>query len=199
LNRHVYAGSGSATGKIGAPLPWARKLHASPGSRSALGSESPSPRSEGGKTHGFDDDDEDMLFDGPKDSSFVFSVMEGTPSPRNHSVIGGAWVGLKKYKPGDLGIVMGDDECSVNSSMNMGIGGTFGASGSLGWAGDFLSVMPHASTSVDVDYNPIIQLSTVSSSMDFPFSLHPNICLNHHHKYPFSSRCFVDATCLVIF
>jgi hypothetical protein len=55
---------------------------------SPLPRESPSPKfsphsiclSDEGETHGFDDND-NISF-GPKDSSFVFSVTEGTPSPR---------------------------------------------------------------------------------------------------------------------
>ena len=150
-NRHSYAGPESATRRSGAaPLPWARDLRASPGSVS--GSESPSPRSGGAQT---DDDDDDMFFDGPKDSSFIFSVTEGTPSPRRHSV-GGAGL-RKKYKPRDSGVVVSDDE-GVSISMHtrgMRTGGTLGASGSIGGTGDWLSVMPRASTSVSSVYSDV--------------------------------------------
>jgi mitosis inhibitor protein kinase SWE1 len=163
-NRHSYAGPGSASGRSGKKLPWTRGgvLRGSPGS------ESPSPRSclSDGETHILDDDDddEDMFFDGPKDSSFVFSVTEGTPSPRRNSVGGGAGL-RKKYKPRDSGVVMSDDE---GNSMNMGtgmgmymrMGGTLGASGSIGGAGDYLSVMPSASNSVNSVSSDVDQLVT---------------------------------------
>lgn len=80
-------------------------------------------------------DDEDMFFDGPNDSSFVFSVTEGTPSPQKNPSSGGL---KKKYKRRDSGVVMGDDE---GSNINWDIGGTLGASGSVvaGFVGERLT------------------------------------------------------------
>ncbi len=71
---------------------------------------------------------------GPADSSFVFSITGGTPSPRKQDV--GDVSFAKKYKPRDSGIIVSDEE-----DMFMG-----GGRGSI--SGDFLSVMPQASTSV---------------------------------------------------
>jgi mitosis inhibitor protein kinase SWE1 len=53
-------------------------------------------------------DDEDMLFDGPPETSFVFSVTEDTPSPRSHKAEEGRFP--SKYKQRDSGIVLSDDE-----------------------------------------------------------------------------------------
>lgn len=53
-------------------------------------------------------DDEDMLFEGPTESSFVFSITEGTPSPRSQK--GKEGLLPSKYKPRDSGIVLSDDE-----------------------------------------------------------------------------------------
>jgi mitosis inhibitor protein kinase SWE1 len=92
-----------------------RRSDASPGS---------SPRvmclSDGGETQGSDDDDDDMFFDGPKDSSFVFSVTEGTPSPTKQS---GPGVLQKKYKPRDSGVVVTDDEGTsmTGSFLSLGV------------------------------------------------------------------------------
>jgi hypothetical protein len=61
--------------------------------------------SDGGETHTFDDDD-DMFF-GPKDSLFVFSVTEGTLSPRRHR---GAGALKKKYEWRNSGVISCDDE-----------------------------------------------------------------------------------------
>jgi len=143
-NRHSYAGPGSGSGRKGKRVPWTH------GHRASTGSESPSPRSclSDGETEN-DDDDEDIFFDAPNDTSFVFSVTEGTPSPRKHSV-GGATGLKKKYKPRDSGVSLSDDG---GVSMNMGAGfsmrkgGTLGASGSIGGMADFLSVMLRASNS----------------------------------------------------
>lgn len=153
VNRHSYAGPNSG-GRVASPLPWGHGLRGS-------GSHSPSPRSsprggmcfsDGGETQSFEDDDDDMFFDGPKDSSFIFSVTEGTPSPRKPSGTVGASALMKKYKPRDSGVVMSDDEGPSISGM-----GTIGASSSVGGAGQgYLDVMPRASTSVN----------SVSSDMD---------------------------------
>jgi hypothetical protein len=96
-------------------------------------------QSDGDETQASDDDD-DMFFDGPKDSSFVFSVTvtEGTPSPREQSGTGDL---KKKYKSRGSGVVVADDE---GTSMSMGMEGTTGASESLGGLlrADYLNVVP---------------------------------------------------------
>ena len=137
-NRHSYAGPDIGE-RSGSPLPWGQTLR--------CGSESPSPRfsphifSDGAETHRFDDD-EDMFFNGPKDSSFVFSVTEGTPSPRKPSETGGL---KKKFKPRDSGIVMSDDEGTSIGNINPSI-----LSPAPRGAGQtFLTVIPRASTSVN--------------------------------------------------
>ncbi|KAG1887240.1 hypothetical protein F4604DRAFT_1917052 [Suillus subluteus] len=53
-------------------------------------------------------DDEDMLFEGPTESSFVYSITEGTPSPRSQK--GKEGLLPSKYKPRDSGIVLSDDK-----------------------------------------------------------------------------------------
>jgi mitosis inhibitor protein kinase SWE1 len=79
---------------------------------------------------GDDLDDEDMFFgDGPQDSSFVFSVTQGTPSPRSKST---GQAGLpKKYKPRDSGVMLLSDDEETGANVS----------------GDLLSVMPAASIS----------------------------------------------------
>lgn len=57
------------------------------------------------------DEDEDMFFgvtSGPQDSSFMFSVTEGTPSPRKQGKNGQELP--KKYKPRDSGVSLSDDD-----------------------------------------------------------------------------------------
>ena len=68
-----------------------------------------------------------MFFEpcGPPETSFVFNVTEGTPSPRSTEKKGKNMLPLK-YKPRDSGIALSDDE---------------------GSAGTSLSAMPHTSTS----------------------------------------------------
>jgi mitosis inhibitor protein kinase SWE1 len=83
--------------------------------------------------------------DGPGDSSFVFSVTEGTPSPRTRSSTGAL---PKKYNLRDSGVVLSDEE---DQDPRMGFG--FGLSGSGSTSGEFLSVMPRASTSVSSLYS----------------------------------------------
>jgi len=105
---------------------------------------SPSPRSSPlslphgdtiGRGENYEDEDEDMFFGvGPQDSSFMFSVTEGTPSPRSKKT--GKAVLPKKYKPRDSGVVMTDDD-----EMGMAV--------SASVSGDGLSVMPGASMSVN--------------------------------------------------
>lgn len=98
-NRHSYAGPDSA-GFSTAQMPWTL--------RSGLDTPSPnsSPLNDGPGT--VYSDDEDMLFEGPTESSFVFSVTEGTPSPRSQK--GKKGLLPSKYKPRDSGIVLSDDE-----------------------------------------------------------------------------------------
>ncbi|KAH7920791.1 hypothetical protein BV22DRAFT_1073421 [Leucogyrophana mollusca] len=120
-SRHSYAGTGNTS-----PLSW--KI------RSGLDVPSPesSPQSlpRGGEDTA---DEDDMLFEpcGPQDSSFVFSVTEGTPSPRSKK---GRETLPTKYKPRDSGVVFGDEEDAVHG-------------------GEYLSAMPRASTSVSSIYS----------------------------------------------
>jgi len=77
--------------------------------------------------HGADDSDEDMFFGGPTESSFMFNVTGGTPSPISKK--SEAQVELpKKYKPRDSGIVLSDDD-------------------DIGAGKAYLNVMPKASRS----------------------------------------------------
>ncbi|KAG1895570.1 uncharacterized protein F5891DRAFT_1058076 [Suillus fuscotomentosus] len=98
-NRHSYAGPNS-TGVSVAPMSWTL--------RSGLDTPSPnsSPLNDGPGT--VYSDDEEMLFEGPTESSFVFSITEGTPSPRSQK--GKEGLLPSKYKPRDSGIVLSDDE-----------------------------------------------------------------------------------------
>ncbi|KAG0701357.1 hypothetical protein DFH29DRAFT_927493 [Suillus ampliporus] len=98
-NRHSYAGPDSA-GFSPIPMPWTM--------RSGLDTPSPqsSPLNDGPGT--VYSDDEDMLFDGPTETSFVFSITEGTPSPRSQK--GKEGLLPSKYKPRDSGVVLSDDE-----------------------------------------------------------------------------------------
>lgn len=120
-NRHSYAGPGSSPSNL--PV-WStiqtRKVSVSP--------KSSPPVHVGDKSCG-SLDDEDMFFSiGPQDSSFVFSVTEGTPSPRSKN--SGVTTLPRKFKPRDSGVVMSDDD----DVMSLG--------------GGYLNVMPTASTSV---------------------------------------------------
>lgn len=84
------------------------------------------------------DDEEDLFFKTGLQSSFIFSVTGGTPSPRSKA---NTPISLpKKFKPRDSGVVISDDEDELMS-----------ISGSVG--GDFLNVMPRASTSVSSIYS----------------------------------------------
>jgi mitosis inhibitor protein kinase SWE1 len=98
-NRHSHAGPDSAGYSVGA-MPWTM--------RSGLDTSSPqsSPLNDGPGT--VYSDDEDMLFEGPTETSFVFSITEGAPSPRSHK--GKEGLLPSKYKPRDSGIVLNDDE-----------------------------------------------------------------------------------------
>ncbi|KIJ19055.1 hypothetical protein PAXINDRAFT_8404 [Paxillus involutus ATCC 200175] len=118
-NRHSYAGPGSETMS---PLPWSL--------RSTLNMPSPdsSPISLPHGSHDVMDDEDDMFFEPcePPETSFVFSVTEGTPSPRSKKV---QEMLPSKYKPRDSGVAFSDDEDTSNSG------------------GNFLSAMPRTSTS----------------------------------------------------
>ena len=141
-SRHSYAGPDTDE-RSGPPLPW--------GQSHCFGSESPSTYEfSDGAERRRPDDDEDMFFNEPKDSSFVFSVTEGTPSPRKPSGAGGL---KKKFKPRDSGIVMSEDEGTSMGSINPGILSPV----PRGAGQDFLTVNPRASTSVN---------SSVSSDLD---------------------------------
>ncbi|KAG8213596.1 hypothetical protein J3R82DRAFT_10265 [Butyriboletus roseoflavus] len=97
-NRHSYAGPGN---EAVTRLPW----------RSALNIPSPdsSPVSLLHGSHNVADDEDDMFFEpcGPPETSFVFSVTEGTPSPRSKK---GKNMLPLKYKPRDSGVALSDDE-----------------------------------------------------------------------------------------
>ncbi|KAF8894006.1 hypothetical protein BD779DRAFT_1435579 [Infundibulicybe gibba] len=106
----------------------------------------PSPRSSPShalradlSSNSFQDDDEDMFFgDGPADSSFIFNLTEGTPSPRSKKNV--VTTLPKKYKPRDSGVVVSDDEDDVMSMSRTS-------------SGDFLHVIPRASTSASSIYS----------------------------------------------
>jgi mitosis inhibitor protein kinase SWE1 len=83
-NRHSYAGPSS-------------KILTDAKVNAKQRSESPSPP----------DEDEDMFFGSSANSSFMFSVTEGTPSPRSKRKNGGL---QKKFKPRDSGVALTDDE-----------------------------------------------------------------------------------------
>lgn len=116
-NRHSYAGPGN---EAVATFPW----------RSTLNIPSPdsSPVSLPHGSHDIADDEDDMLFEpcGPSETSFVFNVTEGTPSPRSKK---GKNMLPLKYKPRDSGVAFSDDEDASHG------------------AGTSLSAMPHISTS----------------------------------------------------
>ncbi|KAG6842142.1 hypothetical protein C0991_001635 [Blastosporella zonata] len=119
-NRHSYAGPGESHNNLNA---WNTIQTRDP---------SPSPKSSppatsGARYYDQDDYDQDMFFSGiPQDSSFIFSVTEGTPSPRSKRV--SPTTLPRKYKPPrDSGIALSDDD---------------------EMSGDYLNVVPGASTSV---------------------------------------------------
>ncbi|KAF5380622.1 hypothetical protein D9615_004544 [Tricholomella constricta] len=121
-NRHSYAGSGASQSNLQA---WntIQTREPSPSPKS-------SPPARAIRSNSQDDYDQDMFFgSGTQDSSFMFSVTEGTPSPRTTKT--NPTTLPRKYKPRDSGVVLSDDEDD-----NMSIGG------------DYLHVMPPASTSV---------------------------------------------------
>ena len=70
---------------------------------------------------------DDVVFSGPANSSFVFSVTENTPSPRTRKID----VLPRKYKPRDSGVVLTDDDDPGLGSRN----------------GGHLNVIPRASSS----------------------------------------------------
>ena len=116
-NRHSYAGPSS---EAVTTFPW----------RSALNIPSPdsSPLSLPHGSHNIADDEDDMFFEpcGPLETSFVFNVTEGTPSPRSKK---GKNMLPLKYKPRDSGVALSDDEDASHST------------------GTSLSAMPRTSTS----------------------------------------------------
>ncbi|KAH7913486.1 hypothetical protein BJ138DRAFT_625398 [Hygrophoropsis aurantiaca] len=118
-SRHSYAGPGNMS-----PLPWRVRsgLEFSPDS---------SPQSLPGAHEDIMDDD--MLFEpcGPQDSSFVFNITEGTPSPRSKK---GKETLPTKYKPRDSGVVLGDEEDLTRGD-------------------EYLSTVPRASTSASSIYS----------------------------------------------
>ncbi|THH21360.1 hypothetical protein EW146_g171 [Bondarzewia mesenterica] len=84
------------------------------------------------------------------ETSFSFSVIESTPSPRSKKLFGsGRTVPKleKKYKPRDSGVVLSDDE-DIGSSFPRNMGRGFGRSGSMLEPPLFGAGMPTASTSV---------------------------------------------------
>jgi mitosis inhibitor protein kinase SWE1 len=98
-NRHSYAGPGSSTSNTHA---WNTIQ-----TKSQSASPVTSPHIDGGSW--VNDDDAKMFFgEDPQDSSFIFSVTEGTPSPRSNK---SSTASLPiKYKPRDSGVVVSDDE-----------------------------------------------------------------------------------------
>ena len=106
-NRHSYAGPDTGLCDIST---WntiqTRSQSPSPGT---------SPQVPTCDNPGFDDIYENMLFgDGPPDSSFIFSVTEGTPSPRSKKSSTASLP--SKYKPRDSGVVMSDDDDHLMSN-----------------------------------------------------------------------------------
>lgn len=119
VNRHSYAGLGSNR------QAWNRMQ-----SRSMT----PSPRSsplalpEGNSRHNAEPDEEDMFFGaGRRDSSFVFNVTQGTPSPERKASL------PVKYSLRDSGIAMSDDDEMSSTGSSVG--------------GGSLHVLPNVSTS----------------------------------------------------
>lgn len=118
------------------------------------GAESPSPRSclsDSESTHIIDTDEDDefeSMFGAPPESSFMFSVIENTPSPRSRGRASSGGL-TSKYKQRDSGISLSDEEVpsSVgNGGMEFGRG-TMGSSSSM--------LMPPASTSVNSLYSDV--------------------------------------------
>ncbi|GBE81461.1 predicted protein [Sparassis crispa] len=107
-NRHSYAPHGSAREK---------RQSSSPCTSPPL------------KRHSDEDEDEDLFFSGPADTSFAFSLTEGTPSPKKKQKRDIPSPLQKKFRPRDSGVVL--DESDSDS-------GLYGHGGA----------MPQASTSV---------------------------------------------------
>lgn len=119
VNRHSYAGLGSN-----------RQAWSHMQSRSMT----PSPRSSplalpgGNSRHNAEPDEQDMFFGaGRRDSSFIFSLTQGTPSPERKASL------PVKYSLRDSGIAMSDDDEMSSTGSSVG--------------GGFLHVLPNASTS----------------------------------------------------
>ncbi|KAG6369594.1 hypothetical protein JVT61DRAFT_14213 [Boletus reticuloceps] len=104
-NRHSYAGSGA---EAIATFPWCSSLN--------IPSPDSSPVSVPHSSH---NDEDDMFFEpcGPLETSFMFSVMEGTPSPRSKGQKGKDMLPLK-YKPCDSGVTLSDDEGDASNSLS---------------------------------------------------------------------------------
>ncbi|KAL4080281.1 hypothetical protein V8B97DRAFT_1931361 [Scleroderma yunnanense] len=126
-NRHSYAGPGSAAMT---PLPWRLRS-----TRHFPSPDSSPPSLRPGGLNTLDDDDDDMFFEpcGPPETSFIFSVTEGSPSPRSNK---GMEMLPLKYKPRDSGVALSDDEDSHSGN-------------------PFLSAMPRNSTSGSSLYSDI--------------------------------------------
>ncbi|KAF8547606.1 hypothetical protein OG21DRAFT_1490074 [Imleria badia] len=104
-NRHSYTESGV---EAIATLPWHSSLN--------IPSLESSPVS---VPHGSHDDEDDMFFEpcGPPETLFVFSVTEGTSSPRSKGQKGKDMLPLK-YKPRNSGVALSDDEGDASNSLS---------------------------------------------------------------------------------
>ncbi|KAF8833561.1 hypothetical protein BDN67DRAFT_1054916 [Paxillus ammoniavirescens] len=112
FNRHSYAGPGSETMS---PLPWS--LCSTTLNMPSPDSLPTSPTSLPHGSHDIMDNEDDMFLEPcePPETSFVFSIMEGTPSPRSKKV---QEMLPSKYKPRDSGVAFSDDEDTSNSRGN---------------------------------------------------------------------------------
>lgn len=123
LNRHSYAGPGTSTVNLQA---W-NTIQTRDTSPSPLSSPIAALNSH---AHRPEDDDQYMFFENvPQNSSFIYSVTEGTPSPRSKRPEPSTLP--RKYRPRDSGVMLTDDE---EDSMSIGC--------------NSLHTMPAASTSV---------------------------------------------------
>ncbi|KAG7443544.1 kinase-like protein [Guyanagaster necrorhizus] len=101
-NRHSYAGSDRKAWNFLQARPTLPSPQSSP--------TSPASRNTQETLYNSTDDEDDILCEGPRDSSFILSI--DTPSPRHTDV-----VIPSKFKPSrDSGVVVSDDELSMNSS-----------------------------------------------------------------------------------
>ncbi|KAF8834970.1 hypothetical protein BDN67DRAFT_1043590 [Paxillus ammoniavirescens] len=106
---HSYAGPGSETMS---PLPWS--LRSTTLNMPSPDSSPTSPTSLPHGSHDIMDNEDDMFLEPcePPETSFVFSITEGTPSPRSKKV---QEMLPSKYKPPDSGVVFSDDKDTSNS------------------------------------------------------------------------------------